>query len=454
MKRRRVFGIYGKILSYTILILLVVIGVAAVFFANQITAILESMERQQLTNMISPLVSQLEGKSGEEIAGIAEEFHAKNASAKFYVQAGNGEIIYKTEDAILPDSDNPSSGGQDVIWNTTLKGKFQAIEPLSNGTRIFMVSASPGRAVYGEFIRRTIIVLLLLFIVGALCAAVFAYWFTKPIKNIARDTRRMSDLEFVPPPVARGDEIGQLAKDVYQMYEDLKTEIEREREMEENQRYFFSAASHELKTPIASTLILLQGMLDNIGDYKDHPKYLRECIKKMKAQSKMISEILEIVRLQDGRMIPNSETLELLPVVNAVVSSHQTLSEAREQSIEVSVPEDLTVKADRNMLTRVLSNVLLNAIQNTPEQGRIRIWHEKREQHIRLYVLNEDAGIDKEALSKIFEPFYRQDKARSSGQGRSGLGLNIVKKTLDGMKIPFSLENSEGGVLFWMDLNI
>lgn len=81
------------------------------------------------------------------------------------------------------------------------------------------MSASSGRAVYGEFIRRTIIVLLLLFMVGALCAAVFAYWFTKPIKNIARDTRRMSDLEFVPPPVARRDEIGQLVKDVYLLTE-------------------------------------------------------------------------------------------------------------------------------------------------------------------------------------------------------------------------------------------
>ncbi|MRA64088.1 vancomycin resistance histidine kinase VanS, partial [Bacillus thuringiensis] len=86
-------------------------------------------------------------------------------------------------------------------------------------------------------------------------------------------------------------------------------EILRVREMEEAQRYFFSAASHELKTPIAATSILLEGMLENVGDYKDHPKYLRECMKMMDAQDNVISEILEIVNLSDGKISQDSEKL-------------------------------------------------------------------------------------------------------------------------------------------------
>ena len=90
----------------------------------------------------------------------------------------------------------------------------------------------------------------------------------------------------------RRDELGDLSRDIYFMYDKLKdtisrleNEILRVREMEEAQRYFFSAASHELKTPIAATSILLEGMLENVGDYKDHPKYLRECVKMMEGCS-------------------------------------------------------------------------------------------------------------------------------------------------------------------------
>jgi two-component system sensor histidine kinase VanS len=457
MKRKTFFGIYAKVMSYTLLILLVVVIVAAAFFSGQISATLENMERQQLSNIFAPLMEQLGGKSDEEVISLSEDFHAKNAAFEFYVQNEDGEIIYKTPGAIILGTENEIDKLNDDVYfyGKEKADNFQMSMPLPSGISVYMSAKSSGGTVYQEFVQKTIIVLLSLFVIGGLAASAFAYRITRPIKTLARDTKRMSELEFVPPPVARRDEIGQLAKDVYRMYEDLKAEIEREREMEESQRYFFSAASHELKTPIASTLILLQGMLDNVGEYKDHPQYLRECIKKMKAQSKMISEILEIVRLTDGRIVPSFEKTELADIVHSVMASHQTLSEAKEQKIIADLPGTVTCNADRNMLVRVLSNVILNAVQNTPEKGEIQIYTENQgDGTIRLSVLNKGVSINEETLSKIFEPFYREDKARSSGQGRSGLGLAIVKKTLDCMAIPFDIENTEQGVLFWMDLPV
>ena len=453
----KLLGIYAKVFFYTILILLVVTFVAAVFFSNQIAAIMESMERKQLSTVFAPLVSALEGKTDEGIITAAEGFHQKNASAEFSIQRANGEILFRTPNALVPPVDSfhirPSDGN--LTWKAPSDGNFQMTEPLPNGTTIHMSSVSPGTAVYNEFIVRTVIVLLVLFFIGAICAAWFAHRITKPIKTIAKDTKRMAALEFVPPPIARRDEIGQLAKDVYGMYEGLKSEIERVQEMEESQRYFFSAASHELKTPIASTLILLQGMFDNIGEYSDHPKYLRECIVKMKMHSKIISEILEIVRLTDGRIIPNPENTGLYGLVQSVVAAHQTLFETKGQSMAVSIPEGIFVVADRKMLTRAISNVVLNAIQNTPEQGEVQISYENQDDEtLRLLILNKGVSITDETLPRVFEPFYRDDKARSSGQGRSGLGLAIVKKTLDCMAVPFVLENTTEGVCFWMDLPV
>jgi len=442
--KNRIFGIYAKVFSYTVLILIVVIFVSAAFFSNQINEIVQVMERQQLTNIFTPLLEGIENKSNDEVRIFAEDFHQRNTSVEFSIVAENGEIIFQTR--------NITDGQQSVFFGVRPIGdNFQSIEPLSNGMTVYMASVLSDGVIYNEFLQRTIIVLIVLFIIGAFTAAIFAHRIAKPIKNIAHDTKRMKNLDVVPPPAPRKDEIGQLANDVYAMYEALKDEIERVQGMEENQRYFFSAASHELKTPVASTLILLQGMLDNIGEYSNHPKYLLECIKKMKTQSKMISEILDIVRLTDGTIIPNYEEVEIGTIVKSIITTHQTLIESKEQRLDTQIPKGVTCKTDIQMLTRALSNVMLNAIQNTPVGGEIRIWHEKNnDTAIRLFILNK--GVSIATPSNAFEPFYREDKARSSDVNRSGLGLTIVKKTLDCMGIGYSLENTSDGVCFWLDL--
>jgi len=224
------------------------------------------------------------------------------------------------------------------------------------------------------------------------------------------------------------------------------------REMEETQRYFFSAASHELKTPIAATSVLLEGMIENVGDYKDHPKYLRECMKLMDSQTKTITEILELVNLNDSKIIPNPEEVNLHKVVTAILPSYQTLADANRQHITLNIPEEHFCLTDKGMLKKVLSNVILNAVQNTPSDGEIRIWSEGVADQYRLCVLNTGVLIDENNISKLFDPFYRVDKARTRKDGRSGLGLTIVRKTLEAMGADFELTQTKNGILFWFDL--
>jgi two-component system sensor histidine kinase VanS len=312
---------------------------------------------------------------------------------------------------------------------------------------------------YRELIIRGVVVFAVMLALSLICAFVFARQMTKPITRLADSVGRMANLEEVPPPVEHKDELGTLARDVYSMYVKLKEtitkledEILRERELEESQRYFFSAASHELKTPIAAAGVLLEGMLENVGDYKDHPKYLRECMKMMDALSKMISEILEIVSLNDGRIIPAFEKLDIRHTVADILPDFQTLSEANGQRIVTDIPDEQSCLADPKMLQKALSNVILNSVQNTPADGEIRIWSEPTADKYRLCVLNMGARIDETILPKLFDPFYRVDRVRSRKSGRSGLGLTIVQKTLEAMNIDFTLENTSDGVLFRMNL--
>jgi DNA-binding response OmpR family regulator len=103
-------------------------------------------------------------------------------------------------------------------------------------------------------------------------------------------------------------------------------------------------------------------------------------------------------------------------------------------------------------LAREVSNVILNAVQNTPIGGEIRIWSEPAADQYRLCVLNMGVRIDDTVLPKLFDPFYRVDKARSRRNERSGLRLAIVRKTLEAMMVDYALENTPDGVLFWMNL--
>jgi len=128
------------------------------------------------------------------------------------------------------------------------------------------------------------------------------------------------------------------------------------------------------------------------------------------------------------------------------------LFEVKGVELHTKIPEDFICRTDSKMLERVLSNIFTNAIQNTPEHGKVRIWAENKGDNILFCVGNTGNQIDDETIPRLFDPFFRIDQARSRSDGHSGLGLTIVKRILDHLEIPFALENTDTGVLFWMCL--
>lgn len=440
-------GIFIKVFIYTIIFSTLLVGATAALFSQQLISYFSRFRIQEITSTYQRMVDQSQGE--DDITELARRFYERNQSFQFYITDRDGHIVYETPDADISGIANgipPDSTSTILVY----LNKDYTLYALRND--VFAVN-------YDKWIAQALVVLSAMLAVCIIGALVFARQMTKPIKTLVDNTSKMANLEEIPPPPERKDELGILARDVYSMYDKLKEtisrledEILRERELEETQRYFFSAASHELKTPIAATSVLLEGMLENVGDYKDHPKYLRECVKMMDAQSKVISEILEIVNLSNGKIVPVPEKLDVRHTVADVLPDFQIMSEANGQSIILDIPDGQTCLADLKMLRKVLSNIILNAVQNTPKGGKIRIWSEPTAGKYRLRVLNMGVRIDDAVLTKLFNPFYRVDKARSRKNGHSGLGLTIVQKTLETMNAPFALENSPDGVLFWMDL--
>lgn len=440
-------GIFIKIFAYTIVAMLLIVFVTATLFSGQFLTLYRAVEKEQILVSYQPLVNRVKNSDYKDIPAAAQRFRDNNQSFEFCIIDDNGGVIYATPGADT--SDNFNGDFYYVVHNDKARG-YSVVAQTRPGLTAF----------YNEIIVRALVAFAIVLALCLVCAYVFARQITSPIKRLADDAGKMARLEDVPQSLPiRRDELGDLSRDIHSMYDKLKdtisrleNEILRVREMEEAQRYFFSAASHELKTPIAATSILLEGMLENVGDYKDHPKYLRECVKMMDAQDDVISEILEIVNLSDGKISQDLEKLKLRQIVADILPDFQILAEANGQCIVMDIPDEQNGLVDSKMLQKALSNIILNAVQNTPTGGEIRIWSEPADKQYHLCILNTGARIDDTVLPKLFDPFYRMDKVRGRKSGRSGLGLTIVRKTLEAMNIEYALENVPDGVLFWMDL--
>ncbi|MDR0401282.1 MAG: HAMP domain-containing histidine kinase, partial [Treponema sp.] len=407
-------GIFIKVFSYTLLFVFLMIAVAAVFFAGQFLSFYRRDQSEQLSWAFQPILGLIEGKTPEEIAAIAQDFHEKNQSFSFIIEDEGGNVLYSTFPPpsslpFPPDARNPGAPRRGFQMRFRMDRRGDML-------RVTADSILASR-IFRPLIKRSLLALAVMLALCILGAAFFARTLTRPIMRLASDTKRMSALEDIPAPSPRNDEIGQLAQDIYTMYgalkrtiAELEQEVERERAMEDNQRAFFSAASHELKTPIAAAGALVEGMLANIGEYRDHRKYLRECLRMLKAQNRLVSEILEIVNLAKGRREPFFETLDLAELLAALIDEYGPIAEQRGQRI-LNRTGKTPVRADRKLLGQALSNVLANALQNSPGGESLQLWtapNQAAPGNIRLNIFNPKAHIEEEALAHLFEPFYRR----------------------------------------------
>jgi len=448
------FGIFPKVFLYTTLFLVAVIAITVGLFYQQFTAFYNAQQMQQLRMNYQSLYEELLGAMADRqnMIEIAQRFSDGNQTFIFRLMDGEDGILFLSRNENL----RPEEIGTRMLF--------------SFGDYTLVAENTAPTLGDGEFFVTAAFALGAIMIVALMGAAFFARQMTIPIKRLVADTEKMTELLPVEPTKQRNDELGDLYRDVHNMYAKLKDTImelgaenTRRKEMEESQRYFFSAASHELKTPIAAARVVMEGMLADIGDYKNHPKYLSECIKLMDEQSKTIYEILDIVNL-DGHFEPHPQQINIGEIVSEQIKIYEPMLGVSGQEVTADIAENLYCYTDPRLLKKILSNVILNAIQNTPKDGGIRIYaevsHEGIQQFtentfegLRLCVLN-TGHIDDERLPRLFEPFYRMDKARSRKDGKTGLGLTIVKKSLDIMGSDFGLENTDEGVLFWMCLPV
>lgn len=226
------------------------------------------------------------------------------------------------------------------------------------------------------------------------------------------------------------------------------------RKMEAMRRDFVANVSHELKTPLTAIRGCAETLLGGALEDREHgPGFARSIMEQTVRLDKLVNDLLKISYAESGQATLEKAPVELKTLADETAGGLAAILARKNASVLNLIPAGLKVSADRDKLSQVLINLLENAAKYSGEGGKIEISAEAGEAGVKVSVRDTGPGIPAGHLSRIFERFYRVDKARSRELGGTGLGLSIVKHLVELHGGSVGVESAEGrGSTFWFTI--
>ena len=294
---------------------------------------------------------------------------------------------------------------------------------------------------------------------------------SRPILNLSDISKRMVDLDFDARYEGRdaaeisllGHNINTLSESLERSVSELKTannelkrDIEKKEKAAKEHSDFISNVSHELKTPISLIQGYAEGLKEGVSDDSESREYYLDVIMdEASKMNNMVKQLLSLEQLESGEDIIEMQRFDLSEVVGACLQTASVLIRDAGITSEFAEKSGCFVWGDPYMTETVFENYLSNAIHYCKDAGKgklIKISYIKYDKIIRVCVYNTGDHIPDDQMPKIWDKFYKVDKARTRAYGGSGVGLSIVKAIQTSIGQKFGAENVEGGVQFWFDL--
>lgn len=257
-------------------------------------------------------------------------------------------------------------------------------------------------------------------------------------------TRRIEAIERAAGAIARGelgarvppqgkDEISALAVQFNRMAAALQEANERRERIEKSRRDLFAAISHDLRTPLASIRVMIEAMTDGVvTDEATRARYYGLASLEVQRLSLLIDDLFELTTIDSGELRLRIETLRIEDIVAEAVDVFRPQVERAGITLAFEAgPAVGLVEADPQRLSRVLYNLLQNAVRHTPHDGTIAIRMERIEGAVQVVVADSGEGIAPEDEPFVFDRFYRGDRARRREAAGSGLGLSIARGIIE-----------------------
>lgn len=242
--------------------------------------------------------------------------------------------------------------------------------------------------------------------------------------------------------------------DLEQKNASLQHDLVLREQSEKMRKEFLSNVSHELKTPIALIQGYAEGLNEGVSEDPESRAYYCEVIlDEAHKMNQMVQQMLTLNQLEFGEEEFSMEHIDLISMIRSVNAVSKILLENEEITLNYVGPEELFVWADPFWVEQVYSNYLNNAIHHCEGEKRIEVVVIEDATSAKIQVFNTGKPIPEESIGRIWEKFYKVDKARTREYGGSGIGLSVVKAIMDGFGKPYGVKNHENGVCFWFELD-
>ena len=480
MQKKVKNSITTRIFVITLFLLMLISGITYLLIGLTMPASYRVELDNHLETEVLHLIDQLQETTFENSSIFFDRFLMNNNATLFIRQSDNTLITPPSN--VIEDNKTDSNiatvkENEKTIVTDRENDLLNISVDLSNAKEyVFLFADSTeeytlmviGEAKAVNQVTATLLQILPLIIFSIVCISMFAAFFysnyiTKPIVAISTLSKKMADMELdCHCDESRNDEIGILAHSLNEMAANLfstltqlrnknnslKQDIDKERELDQQRMMFFSAVSHELKTPITVLQGQLEGMLQNYGSYKDRDKYLGKSLAITKSMEHTIQEIVTISRIDTADFILDRKEFDFTEQVREVLAQFIDLIEQKELTLDVDMIDRIIVNADPKLTEKVLSNLLSNAIRYSPIREKICITLCSQNEQAHFSIFNTGVQISEEALPHIFEAFYRAEYSRNRQNGGSGLGLYLVKRILEQHNAAFHICNFNSGVKF------
>lgn len=472
MARRKISeSLSARVFAIAFLLLLAVGSVLFGLIAWASPVTYTAVVNDDLQQKLDALVREL-AETDFADSGAALDAFIRSAGVQVALENERGEIVETPSllalravsgDGVTVVSDGEAEDASQTTVSVTTADVATAAVRFADGDEVYTLYVTPNLRAENIAVRALAKmapwILLALLGFSLVCALVFARLVARPIVRLSAIAEKMAELDFGwRCALRRRDEIGSLGRSLERLAQRLSAalgelsqancalrgEMERERAREQERLAFFSAASHELKTPVTILKGQIGGMLDGVGVYRDRDKYLARALQTTARMEKLVGELLAVSRL-DGATAP-AETVGLSQLTRRQLAQDAELFSLRGLKLHAQVADGLSLRGNAAMLSRALGALFSNAALYSPEGAEVSVLLEMREERPVLTVVNAGAHIREDALPHLFEAFFRAEPSRNRDTGGSGLGLYLAKLIFDRHGAACSLENVPGGV--------
>src|SRR6478609_8419223 len=224
-------------------------------------------------------------------------------------------------------------------------------------------------------------------------------------------------------------------------------EIDELKKLEAFRKEFIADVSHELKTPIFAAQGFVHTLIDGAVDDKNvRHKFLKKAAKSLDGLDSLVQDLLTLSQIETGDIKMKFDQVDLVKLCEEVVEQFEEKAEQKKITLTLldSKHSKIFVHADEKRIDQVITNLISNAINYTPEGGEVTVSFDEGKKNVTTIVTDTGEGIPKQHLHRIFERFYRVDKSRSRERGGTGLGLAIVKHILEGHNSKAEVQSEVG----------